>query len=501
MRTLIWFRSDLRTTDNTALAAAAKQAKDTASDDNEHQGVLAVFTICPDQWAKEHDWATIKSDFILRTLRTLAEDLQSLGIPLRIINKDRFQQIPAALLKLAKHHKCGSVHFNREYEWNERQRDEAVIEHFENAGLQAHPHTDQSLWEPGRIRTGSDTYYTVFSPFKKACYKRWKDGDRPESPSLPRSFPAANLNTDDIPESVKHFRPNDDERSRWADLYPAGQKSARAKLAAFVKNNISDYNDTRDLPAEPGTSGLSPYLTVGAISCRQCLSAALKAANNSIDKGPDGPAAWIDEIIWREFYKHLIVGHPRVSKHRPFQTDTESITWNDDDDAFAAWCEGRTGFPIVDAAMRQLNTIGWMHNRLRMITAMFLTKDLFIDWRKGERYFMQRLIDGDLASNNGGWQWSASTGTDAAPYFRIMNPITQSHRYDKDARFIKEWLPELAHLPAKAAHDPHAADPKSKPRAHAEDSLFESLNYPEPIADHKEAREHAINTFKALKKS
>ena len=195
---------------------------------------------------------------------------------------------------------------------------------------------------------------------------------------------------------------------------------------------------------------------------------------------------WISELCWRDFYKHILLGFPHVCRHQAFKRETDKLPWSHNEANFQAWCEGRTGFPIVDAAMRQLNETGWMHNRLRMITAMFLTKDLFIDWRLGERYFMQHLIDGDLSANNGGWQWSASTGNDAAPYFRIFNPFLQSKKCDPDGEFIRRFVPELAHLDAKRIHEPHAK------------GVDVRLKYPKPIVDHAFARLDTLAYFKAL---
>ncbi len=201
-----------------------------------------------------------------------------------------------------------------------------------------------------------------------------------------------------------------------------------------------------------------------------------------------GRETWITELIWREFYRHILVGFPRVSRHQPFRLETRRLEWSGNEEHFDAWKEGRTGVPIVDAAMRCLRATGWMHNRLRMITAMHLTKDLFLDWRRGERWFMRNLIDGDLASNNGGWQWSASTGTDAAPYFRIFNPVSQSRKFDPDGAFIRAWVPELRDLAGGEIHDPSSLPELARAR----------IDYPAPIVNHTQARERAIAAFKAL---
>jgi deoxyribodipyrimidine photo-lyase len=223
------------------------------------------------------------------------------------------------------------------------------------------------------------------------------------------------------------------------------------------------------------------------LSPRQCLHAALAANQGEFDSGNPGVVTWINELLWREFYKHILVGYPRVSRHRAFRLETEAVPWRHAPQELAAWQEGRTGLPIIDAAMRQLLATGWMHNRLRMIVAMFLTKNLLIDWREGERFFMRHLIDGDLAANNGGWQWSASTGTDAAPYFRIFNPISQSQKFDPDGHFIRQWVPELAGLNKRDIHDPSSLG-----------GLFAPSGYPRPIVDLSRSRERALAAFKNL---
>lgn len=208
-----------------------------------------------------------------------------------------------------------------------------------------------------------------------------------------------------------------------------------------------------------------------------------------LERREGGAFTWFNELVWREFYRHLIVSWPQLCKHRPFTAWTQWVKWRESPEDLAAWQQGKTGYPIVDAAMRQLNETGWMHNRLRMICASFLVKDLLIDWREGERYFMSQLLDGDLAANNGGWQWAASTGTDAAPYFRIFNPTTQGERFDPEGRFIRHWLPELAAVPDKDIHQPHRWA----------DKHHHQLNYPLPIVDHKTARQNTLAAFEAAK--
>ena len=250
-----------------------------------------------------------------------------------------------------------------------------------------------------------------------------------------------------------------------------------------------DYGETRDFPAQAGTSVLSPYLAAGIISPRQCVGALQQRLGYRPQSKAQPGFVWLNELIWREFYRHLLVLIPALSMNRPFKPETAALPWSWDPEAFAAWCEGRTGYPVVDAAMRCLNATGWMHNRLRMIVASFLTKDLHIHWRLGEDYFMSRLIDGDLAANNGGWQWAAGTGADAAPYFRVFNPTTQGQRFDPQGEFIRIWVSELADVPAAYVHEPHDWL-----------RLKGRRDYPAPMVDHAVARVKAIEMFRELEK-
>ena len=276
--------------------------------------------------------------------------------------------------------------------------------------------------------------------------------------------------------------------------YPAGENAARKRLAAFIAEDIDNYDVSRDVPSLHATSQLSAYLTIGAISPRLCYLQASKAQEDlhGNDGDNDDINRWISELAWRDFYRHVLVEKPALIRHQAYKHETDTkINWSYHQDDFAAWCEGKTGVPLVDAAMRCLNATSFMHNRLRMVTAMFLTKDLLIDWRLGERYFMQQLIDGDFASNNGGWQWSASTGTDSAPYFRIMNPFSQAKAHDSDAIFIKTWLPELKPIPISILH----SEDKMR-QALAKGGKFANIDYPVPMVEHKAARLLAIAEFK-----
>ena len=473
----MWFRSDLRISDNAALHAARSEGTD---------GVVGVFCFCPAQW-REHHWGPMKADFVRRSVIELQKSLGQLKIPLKILVEPRFDGVASAVLGLARDLGCGSLHFGREYEVNERKRDRAVVEAFEGAGLRVTRHTNKVIYEPGTIRTKDGGWYSVFTPFKKRLYETWLEIDEPELFGLPKPCRAKVCEGDRVPDALEGYDFAADGATR-PDLWPAGEDQARSRLDAFLADGVEQYKDRRDTPAIDGTSALSPYLAVGSICPRRVIVETMRVNSGKLDSGGKGPVHYISEIVWREFYQHLLVSHPRVSKNRNFNESYDGLKWDDDDEAFRAWCGGRTGIPIVDAAMRQLNTTGWMHNRCRMIVAMFLTKNLLQDWRRGERYFMEKLVDGDLASNNGGWQWSSSTGTDAAPYFRVYNPISQSERHDPDGAYIRRFVPELAELDADQIHEPHA-------RA----GLFGELDYPEPIVDLKASRERAIAVFKAYR--
>ncbi|MCH4898797.1 MULTISPECIES: deoxyribodipyrimidine photo-lyase [Pseudomonas] len=468
---LIWLRSDLRQHDNTALAAAAERGP-----------TVAVYLLSPLQW-QEHDDAPCKIDFWLRNLRDLSKSLGALNIPLLIRTAPHWDQAPAVLLELCRQLKIEAVHVNEEYGINESRRDEAVAEALQAEGITFHSYLDQLLFKPGSVLTKTGTYFQVFSQFRKVCYERLHRS-MPSLKQAPGKQQALNIASDPIPEAVEGFpTPGESLRALW----PAGETEARRRLDTFADAQIDYYKSERDFPAKPGTSQLSAYLAAGVISPRQCLHAALQSNQGEFESGKVGAVTWINELLWREFYKHILVGYPRVSRHRAFRPETEALAWRDAPADLAAWQEARTGLPIIDAAMRQLLETGWMHNRLRMVVAMFLTKNLLIDWREGERFFMRHLIDGDLAANNGGWQWSASTGTDSAPYFRIFNPVSQSEKFDSEGLFIKHWLPELAGLNKKEVHNPASAG-----------GLFGVADYPAPIVNLSASRERALTAFKNL---
>jgi deoxyribodipyrimidine photo-lyase len=468
----MWFRSDLRVSDNTALRHACRSAQ---------EGVIAVFAACPAQWS-DHGWGSMKVNFILRNLQALSRGLSERNIPLLLVESSGFAAVPPKILEIARRYKCGALFFNEEHEVNEQRRDAIVRTLFAQVGLAVYSFTDQTILDVSRLRTGSGSWYTVFTPFKR----KWLETATKAGPlpicARPRKQTSTAIASDPVPVSLRGFAGPD-----RADLWPAGEQEAQKRLRRFVSQRIGDYHVRRDFPGEPGTSELSPYLACGVLSARQCLAAALEANDGRLDAGDKGVTTWISELIWREFYRHILIGFPRVCMNRPFRLETDGLAWREDETQFRAWCAGRTGVPIVDAGMRQLTQTGWMHNRVRMIAAMFLTKDLFIDWRWGERHFMQHLVDGDFASNNGGWQWSASTGTDAAPYFRIFNPFSQSRRYDPDGDYIRRFVPELADVPTAALHD-----------AGGIQSL--GVKYAGLTLDRAAGRDRVLSAFKSLRR-
>ena len=464
MTQLVWFRNDLRIADNPALTAACASG----------EGVRACFMVTPGQW-QEHDWSAARVHFMLEHANALTRELAELGIPLHFLSAERFSDSIDVLADFCRQQSISQVHLNDEYGINERKRDKQAKERLAEHGIQAHKYRDQTVAPVGQILTQQNEPYSVFTPFSRS-WRKWIDASQPTVYPVPKAVaPAVQPEqTDTLPQPFSQAP---------EPLVAIGEQAAHDRLEHFVAQRAGHYKDNRDFPAVDGTSQLSPYLASGILSGRQCLTAARQAGGSS-----EGVETWITEIAWRDFYIHILYHYPRISMNRAFKPETETLQWNTPDDNFEAWKEGRTGIPIVDAAMRQLKATGWMHNRLRMITAMFLTKNLFIDWRLGEAWFMQNLVDGFLASNNGGWQWSASTGTDAAPYFRVFNPVTQSERFDPQGEFIRQWVPELAKLDSKRIHEPSRKGgviPKG---------------YPRPIVDLKESRKEAIARFQALKK-
>ncbi|MCU4629828.1 DNA photolyase family protein [Acinetobacter variabilis] len=467
---LIWFRQDLRIHDHAALWHATQQGP-----------CIALAVLSPEQWQLHQD-ARIKTDFYLRRLKYLKQQLQQLNIPLIILNIPLWENLASEILNLCQTLKIENLHANIEVGVNELERDAQVQQLLEQQQIRIELYHDRTLFPLSSIRNQSNQPYQVYSVFKKKCYERlildvptcYPEIETQDPIQLSTKLPNVDLEKFSADYVVEHA----------AQLWPAEDRTALDLLDDFIEDKMAHYKTDRDLPAVDGTSRLSPYLNIGVISVRQCMQALFQDGYFQIEDV--GQQTWLDELLWREFYLQTLFDFPRVSKHQPFKQNTNKIQWRNAPEDLAAWQQGQTGIPIVDAGMRQMLATGWMHNRVRMITAMFLCKNLLIDWRLGESWFMQHLIDGDLAANNGGWQWCASTGMDAVPYFRIFNPVSQSLKFDPNGDYIREWVPELAHLDAKSIHEPYAKNPDLE------------LDYPKPIVDLKASRVRAIEAFKQI---
>lgn len=474
MKSLVWFRSDLRLEDNPALSHACRNSAD---------GVIAALLVSPEQW-RIHDWGPRKVAYLLKNLESLGADLAALGIPLLVEEAPHFSDAPKALQTLLERHGCRAIYFNREYEFNEAERDEQVTAHLRRRDVEVQAFHDQMILPPGEIQTQKGDAYSVFTPY-------WRNWSEKIERNLPTPLPKPSTTATDaslefrLPEFVNSLIP------AWQPEFaiPVGERAARDRLNTFLAQAASDYHRLRDDPAANGTSGLSAALALGVLSPRTCLDQAVAASGGLLTGDAEGIQAWIRQLAWRDFYRQVLISFPRVSRGKSFLAWTDRVEWRDSAEDLAAWRDGQTGVPLVDAGMRQLRETGWLHNRVRMVTAMYLAKDLLLDWRLGEAHFMRELVDGDFANNNGGWQWSASTGVDAAPYFRIMNPWTQAKRFDPYGEYIKTWVPEIRQVAPRSLHDPK----KLTELIHA------GLDYPEPLVDHRAARIRAVTAFERAK--
>ena len=463
MNSLFIFNSDFRLKNNPALFHASLKGS----------SLIAAFVFNPKKWSN-HNESNLKIAFQIEHLKVLSEKLKNLNIPLKLINADGIEDESKQIIDFVKKNEIQEVFINKEYGVNEMQRDETLQKDLERMHKKLNIF-DSSIFHPDSIKTQSDTFFKVFTPFSRAFRSKLMS-KKIEISELPKRQEHA-ISVSDRIESFKLDK-NDQE---IFNQYEIGEEKALEKLESFIDHKILNYKENRDFPSLDGTSALSPYLSSGILSSGQCIFYVFqKYSEDEI-----GVKTWVNEIIWREFYKYILFHNPRVSKNLSFSEKYDNFPWLNNEDNFISWSKGQTGVPIIDAAMRQLNASGWMHNRLRMIVAMYLTKNLLIDWRKGEKYFMKKLIDGDFASNNGGWQWSASTGVDAAPYFRIFNPITQSEKFDKEGSFIKKWIPEIA--TAKNIHDPSTEERKE-------------MGYSYHLVDLKESRKKAIEQFSGFSK-
>ena len=470
MKALVWLRNDLRMDDNPALREACKLSEE----------VHAIYIYSQKQ-NKEHNEANCKIDFFIENLKDLSKSLSKVNIPLTIIDSDGFNDNPEIIKKYIELNSIEKIFWNNQFGEDEINRDESVKDLLQNSNIEIKTFDEQVIFEPGSILTGEGKPYSVFTPFKR----KWIENFTLDK--LDIEFKYTEKKSTKIKSNINEFNFNfQKNHSVDMSLWPIGEHEAQMRLHSYLDKNIFTYAQDRNDPIIDGTSRLSAYLASGIISPKRCILEALKLNNFELDSGEKGIVKWIDEIIWREFYKNIMFSFPKVSRGQPFQEYTKKIKWRFNDNELNAWKSGSTGFPIIDAAMKQLINEGWMHNRLRMVVAMFFTKNMLHDWRLGEEFFMQNLIDGDFSSNNGGWQWSSSTGTDAAPYFRIFNPLTQSKNFDSNGLFIKKYINELKDVDKKHIHDP-------------EESIRNHCNYPSQILDLKKSRLRAIDAFNVAK--
>ncbi|RYD65210.1 MAG: deoxyribodipyrimidine photo-lyase [Verrucomicrobiaceae bacterium] len=456
-----WFRRDLRISDNTALHHAAAGAK----------AVLPVYVLS--DWKKSHLWTGEKRQiFLCRCLESLGKNLDSIGGQLIF----RSGSAAAELENLVRETGADAIFYNQDPDPFGREAEKRVEAMAKRLGIACHGYHDVTLHGPDEVLTQEGKPYRVYTPYSR----NWLSLRKPEPYSRPRALHTpSGISSLALPTNA-HWKLSDPA----ADLVEPGERAAHQRLKTAIAERLGTYGESRDIPSVPGTSRLSQDLRFGLLSPRTIYAqTAVAMAKSNSANARSGMEKFIKELAWREFYMALLWHFPNVLEEE-FNPDWRGLWWAEPGEDFEAWKQGRTGFPIVDAGIRELLATGFMHNRVRMITAMFLTKDLHIDWRLGEQFFMQHLIDGEIASNNGGWQWSAGTGADAAPYFRIQNPWSQAKRYDPDGTYTKRWLPELA----KVAPEKLLAPPK--------DGQPIAPGYPAPCVDHSAERDRTLAIFK-----
>lgn len=463
MKTLVWLRRDLRLEDNAGLSYATQNSEE----------VYMVFVFDTKILKDLNDKKDHRVNFIHEALARMNKVLEAAGGGIYLAYGDPVDIVPDLADKL----EVDTVCANRDYEEYAKKRDKKVETSLRKKEIEFYSFKDHVVFESSEIRTKEDSFYKVFTPYSRVWLKKLDStedavSERPVDPSKfqykkIKGF-TKNLTLGDI-----GFEETEPERK--------GDVDGLNRLKRFLKQ-VDTYHQTRDLPGLDGTSKLSEHFRFGTLSVRQAIRAL-----GAIDS--EGKKTWLNELIWRDFYSGFLDTHNYVENESYKYPD---LVWDKNSKALKAWQEGMTGVPIVDAGMRQLNKTGWMHNRVRMIVGSYLTKILLVDWREGEKYFGEKLMDYELASNNGGWQWCASTGTDAVPYFRIFNPYTQAARFDKEAEYIKKYVPELKDLPPKYVHNPTLIDEKTEEKY----GVKIGRDYPAPVADYKKGRERALNAFK-----
>ena len=467
---VVWLRRDLRVHDNEALHEACLRA----------ERVIPLFVFDPGILNRE-DTGAARVEFLVDALAVLDANLQKRTGRLVV----RRGKTPDAVVQAARDFGAEAVFHQREFEPHGRARDEAVAKALGEGGVDVETFPGLMQFEPDEILTHAGTVYTVFGPYKREWFSRPAEGPSP----TPRTVPTPHdVRGDALPTAAElKFRSGQ-------SFEMGGEDAAQALLKEFLKTKIDGYDAARDLLAEDGTSKLSRHLHLGTLSVRAVVDAVRRAGadkpsgkTSRAHQPEPGHTTFLSELAWHDFYLQILHHFPHVAEGA-FRPKFDALKWENNEEWLAAWKEGRTGYPIVDAAMRQLNSDAWMHNRGRMIVASFLTKDLGIDWRKGEQYFMQKLVDGDQAANNGGWQWAAGTGTDAQPFFRIFNPTSQGEKFDPDGAYVKKWVPELSRVPTKFIHAPWKM-PASEREYLGADA------YPDPIVDHAVRRQKALAMY------
>jgi len=475
---IVWLRRDLRLRDNVALYEASKACKT----------VCVAFVLNPPLLADDRMGAPLVNVFF-GAITALRATLRREGSDLALLCGGFAQELTALAARVG----ARAVYFNEDYEPSALERDRHVVEALRQRGVDVYPHLDHVYYGSEDIERAGGAPYKVFTPYKRHWLELLSVAPRPPVPSL-RTLRGRLASPDTIGTTQPDPAPESFGFPANGRYPHASESSAGERLKAFLRpdGGADAYRNAREYPSLDGTSQLSPHLRAGTIGIRTCVAAALERREESRGTTRAGIDAWITELIWRDFYQTILKRFPHVTVS-PFVPAAKNIPWRPPGTEFEAWTHGRTGYPLVDAAMRQLNATSWMHNRLRMIVASFLTKNLLVDWRMGERYFERHLADADVAANNGGWQWAASTGTDAAPYFRMFNPVEQSRRFDAGGVFIKSMIPELANVPERFIHEPWTMPPSLQEAAGARIGV----DYPAPIVELRASRTRALDVFKA----
>ncbi|MBC8000124.1 MAG: deoxyribodipyrimidine photo-lyase [Leptolyngbya sp.] len=471
---VVWFRQDLRVEDNPALVNAVERGGP----------VIPLFIWSP---AEEGNWESGGATkwWLHHSLENLSETLKKLGSPLILREGDSLK----ALRKVIKETGAGAVFWNRRYEPSTIERDKNIKSSLKDDGIDVQSFNGSLLFEPWQIMNGKNEPYKVFTAF----YKNATALITPPTP-LDRldKLPKPKEKIESLAVSDLKLMPKIKWYLGMTEEWTPGERGAKENLDNFIDGVVDDYIGDRNIPSVVGTSKISPYLHFGEISPRQVWYAV--KAKDKTSAGRDGKNTYLKEIVWREFAYHLIYHFPHTAE-KPLRPEFEKFPWRDDKALLEAWQKGMTGYPLVDAGMRELWHTGWMHNRIRMVVASFLVKDLILPWQEGAKWFWDTLVDADLASNTLGWQWSAGCGADAAPYFRVFNPILQSEKFDPKGKYIRKWVPEIAKLEDKWIHKPWEAPELLLKAAGVE----LGKTYPKPIVDHSFARNRALEAFKQIK--